>query len=206
MKRLLALSVVLASLAVCAPSYGYILVYKVTGAMKAVEWNSDKIISVSVKGYLAISINGSNEADDAQIVIYGKNASGDLVYFRDTLNSGSDIIWNTPGSVVAIDVWNWHKAPFYYDFTLTGKVKAIDVGLGAGNNKLAAGSLKGTFVCWEWYQLLDGSQELYGSGTSSMTLDSKQTKAANQGTLSVSTVISDFIDVLIDNHYNQIIL
>ncbi len=100
----------------CAPSYGYVLVYNVTGNMKAAEWTTKKIISVSVKGYLAIDITDTNEADNGQLVLYGKDASGHPMYLFDYLDGGSDIYWETPGNVVAVDVWNWDKSPFYYDF------------------------------------------------------------------------------------------
>ncbi len=88
---------------------------------------------------------------------------------------------------------------------MTGNLKAIDVGLGKTSKKLAASSLKGTMVNWEWYRLLDSSQEYYGSGTATMTLNIKQTKAANAGSLSVGTVISSLIDTLVKQGYTSVI-
>jgi hypothetical protein len=212
MRKLLVLSVVAAALMVCAPSYGYILVYKVTGGMKAVEWNVEKIISVSVKGYLALDINNvSEEVDDAEMVLYGKDVSGDLVYFDDTLGGGGNRInWDATGDVVGVDVWNYSD-PFEHEFMMTGKVKATDVGLGTSTKKLAASSLKGSLVIW-WAQILDDSQDLFGSGTATMTLDTKQTKAANAanvitpGSVTVGTIIDTFITGLQAKGYSSIIL
>ena len=206
MRKLLGLTVVLAALGVCAPSYGYILVYKVTGGMKAVEWNvQKKIISVSVKGYAAIDINDSNGAvNDKQMVLYGKDASGNLKYYEDSLDedhAGVDLY--QIANVVELDVWDYNS-PFYYDFVMTGNVKLTDVGLGASSKKLAASSLSGSLVTW-WAQLLDSSQELFGSGAATMTLDTKQTKAANQGSLSVDAVISRFIAGLEAKGYQSIL-
>lgn len=206
MRKLLGLTVVLAALGVCAPSYGYILVYKVTGGMKAVEWNvQKKIISVSVKGYAAIDINDSNGAvNDKQMVLYGKDASGNLKYYEDSLDedhAGVDLY--QIANVVELDVWDYNS-PFYYDFIMTGNVKLTDVGLGASSKKLAASSLSGSLVTW-WAQLLDSSQELFGSGAATMTLDTKQTKAANQGSLSVDAVISRFIAGLEAKGYQSIL-
>jgi hypothetical protein len=206
MRKLLGLSVVLAVFGVCAPSYGYILVYNVTGGMKAVEWNVQKIISVSVKGYAAIDINDSNGAvNDKQMVLYGKDASGNLKYYEDSLDedyAGVDLY--PIANVVEVDVWDYNS-PFYYEFIMTGNIKATDVGLGASSKKLVASSLSGSLITW-WAQLLDSSQELFGSGAATMTLDTKQTKAANAGSLSVDAVISTFIAGLEAKNYHLIVL
>ncbi|MGD0553161.1 MAG: hypothetical protein ABSB25_11010 [Sedimentisphaerales bacterium] len=194
MRKLLGLTVVLAVLGVCAPSYGYILVYKVTGAMKAVDWNSEKIVSVSVKGCLAMDINDSEEVNDAQMVLDGKNANGALVYYKDLLsdpNGNGGARWDTTGGVVGLAVWDYNS-PFDYEFLMTGNVKATDVGLGASIKKSAASSLKGTLDSY-WAQLLDDNQDLFGSGTATMTLDTKQTKAANAGAKTVDDIITTFI-------------
>ena len=192
MRKLLGLTVVLAALGVCAPSYGYILVYKVTGGMKAVEWNvQKKIISVSVKGYAAIDIDDSNGAvNDKQMVLYGKDASGNLKYYEDSLDedrAGVDLYQTA--NVVEVDIWDYNS-PFYYDFVMTGNVKLTDVG--ASNKELAASSLSGSLITW-WAQLLDDNQELFGSGAATMTLDTKQTKAANAGSKTADDIITTFI-------------
>jgi len=207
MRKLLGLTVVLAVLGVCAPSYGYILVYKVTGGMKAVEWNSERIVSVSVKGYAAVDINDSNGAvNDKQMVLYGKDASGNLKYYEDSLDEDyAGVYWDPTSDVagvVEVDVWDYNS-PFDYEFVMTGNVKLTDVG--ASSKKLAASSLSGSLVTW-WAQLLDDSQEFFGLGAATMTLDTKQTKVANQGSLSVDAVISTFIAGLEAKGYHSIVL
>ncbi len=210
MKRLLGLVVLLVVLCVSVPSYatspGYILAYKVNGSMKAAEWYADKIISVSVKGYIAVNIvsnsTGDNEVVDAQMVLYGKDKSGHLVYYRDYLSDpNSGVYLYTPGyigSVVEVQVLNHTYDPMYYEFVMTGNIKSTDVGLGASSKELAASSLKGSLITW-WAQLLDNSQELFGSGSATATLDTKQTKAANAanattpGSVTVDDIITTFI-------------
>jgi hypothetical protein len=204
MRRLLALFVLSAVFGFCAPSYGYILAYKVTGKVKAVEWNVQKIISVSVKGYLAVDINYADlSISNAEMVLYGKNAAGGLIYFDETfctLNSG--INWSITGDVVGLDVWDYDD-PFDFEFTMIGKVKSVDVGFGVATKETAASSLTGSLGSW-WYQLLDNNQELFGTGAASMTLDTKQTKIANVGASSVANVISAFITGLRAQGYNAL--
>jgi hypothetical protein len=205
MRKLVGLVVVLAAFGFCAPSYGYILVYKVTGGMKAVEWNvQKKIINVSVKGYAAIDINDSNGAvDDKQMVIYGKDASGNLKYYVDSFDKDhAKVALYQIASVVELDIWDYNS-PFYYDFVMTGNVKATDIG--TGSKQLAASSLSGSLVTW-WAQLLDSSQELFGSGAATMTLDTAQTKAANHGSLTVDDVVSMFVVGLDAKGYHPIVL
>jgi hypothetical protein len=204
MKKLLTLTIVLLVLALSAPSYGYVLVYKVTGKMKAVEWNASTLGNVPVKGYLAVNINDSDDANYAQLILYGKDTSDNLVFFLDTLSSGENINWDVTEEVIGVDVWDYDD-PFEYEFMMTGKVKLVDVGFGTSNKKTAASSLKGSLVSW-WGQLLDDSQELFGSGTATMTLDTKQTKDANIGLSSVDDVITALINGLEDKGYSAIIL
>jgi hypothetical protein len=205
MRRLLTLLVVLAILGVCAPSYGYILVYKLTGTIKAVEWNDGIITNVSVKGYAAVDINDVNEAvDGAEMVLYGKDTNKNLKYYDDTLGGGERANLDTTGDVIGVDIWNYED-PFTYEFTLIGKVKDADVGFGTSDKRTAASSLTGSFNSW-WGQLLDDTQDLFGSGTATVTLDTKNTKAANAGSTTVGAIIADFIAGLEDKGYSEITL
>ena len=211
MKKLLALLVMVVVLGVCAPSYGYILVYKVTGKVKAFEWNEPSYGNVAVKGFLVIDIQDTgddedNDANNARLVLYGKDADGDLVYFNDALGDGGNIEWFTTGEFVGLEVWD-SVSPFEYEFTMTGKVKLADVGFGVEDKRLVSSSLKGTLGSW-WGMLLDETQELFGSGSASMTLDTAKTKAANQGALNVDAVTTDIIEGdggLEEKGYNELI-
>lgn len=208
MKKLLGLGVLFVVLCVSVPSYGYILVYNVTGGIKSSEWNSEKLISVSVKGYLALDIDSdSNVINDSNLVLYGKDTGGNLVYYKESRNlisSAFGMDWSTTAGIVGLDVWD-DCPPFNYHFMVTGKVKAADVGLGANSKRPAASSLKGSLVSW-WAQMLDGDQMLFGSGAASMTLDIKQTKAANAGSIPVHTIISTYIIGLQGKGYTSITL
>jgi hypothetical protein len=218
MKKLVALFIIMALLGICSPSYGYILVYKVTGSLKAVEWNSNALSSVSVKGYLALDINDTNDADvDANMVLYGKNAAGALKYYldglSDTNNADNGIAWNNSGMYVGLDAWNLsnpHRPEqFQYEFVVTGKVKSADVGLGTGTLRPVVSSLKGSMISW-WGQIFDAGRELYGTGAASMALDTKQTKAANAanvvtpGSVTVTSIITAFITSLQSKGYTAL--
>ncbi len=203
--------VALAVLGVCVPSYGYILVYKIAGGMKAQDWGSDKLINVSAKGYLAMDINDSDKVTDANMVLYGKGVSGNLIYYVDDFNNSDpnitydDIYWGNPGTkTVMLDVWkeNYVSPRFSREFMMTGILKSTNVGL--DTKKMAASSLKGSLVAWRGPLLdMDSDQDLFGSGTATMTLDTKQTKAANAGSITVDTVINTFITGLVAKGYSS---
>ncbi len=52
--------VVLAMLAVSAPSFGYVLVYNVISRIKAVENYAGSLVGLAVRGYLIMDFNDTN--------------------------------------------------------------------------------------------------------------------------------------------------
>ncbi len=208
MKKLMALSLVLAVFVLCAPSFGYILIYKVSGKIKGVDWNYENppAASVSIKGYLAFNIDIIDYVEtitEAQIVIYGKDRGSYPVYYIDNLTDpNKTALWNDAGIITALDILD-SDGDFNYEFTMTGKVKDIDVGFGWDDTRPAAKSLKGVLTSW-WGRILDPSQNLFGSGTASMSLDSKKTKNANYYAYDVNYVITSFIGTLEAKGYNEI--
>ena len=74
MRTLKAWMVVLVMLAVCAPSFGYVLVYNTLSRVKAVDSVAETITRVAVRGYLVMDINDANgDVNDAYWLLYGRD-------------------------------------------------------------------------------------------------------------------------------------
>jgi hypothetical protein len=211
MKRLLTIVVIFAVLAVCAPSNAYTLIYKLTSTIKTVETDANVTMNVKVSGYLAMDINdGKKTVDDSRMVIYGKDADSNKMYYVEDFEGNPRAKWTEEGAYVTVDIRN-HLHPFYYDFGLTGRIKERDVGFGTDANdlRIAASSLKGSIFC-NYGSLFDPNQTFFGSGSASMTLDTKKTKVANDVTPSTLDEIMTDITLgdggLVEKGYHQLIL
>ncbi len=202
MRRLLVLLVTMGVLGVCAPSYGYILVYKLSSKVKAVYEDANALGGIKVKGYLALSIaDGTEAADDMQMVLYGYDVLGNKIYYVENFEGNADLLWTEEGAYVTLYITN-HREQFYYDIWLTGTIKEKDVGFGADDLRSAPGSLKGSFASTSGL-ILDDSQLLFGSGSISMSLDKSRTVSANDLSATVDQVISSVVDGLIENGYAE---
>jgi hypothetical protein len=150
MKKLLTLLVMLAVLGMCAPSYGYLLVYKLSSTMKVIDYASDSSGNLPVKGYLAVDIvDEDGSLDDATMVLYGKDGDGDKIYFVQEYDTdGFDMDWYEAGNYLGVDIWNDADEPFDYEIVLTGDLKNKNVGFGSGSadRRIAPNILKGTMV------------------------------------------------------------
>jgi hypothetical protein len=209
MKRLLTVAVILAMLAVCAPSNAYTLIYKLTSTIKTVETDANVTMNVKVNGYLALSIDDVEEtADDARMVIYGKDGDANKIYYIETFEGSPYVHWEKEGAYVTVDIRN-HTEPFYYDFGFTGTLKPKDVGFGTDDLRNAASSLKGSMFC-NYGILFDLDQMLFGTGSATMTLDIKKTKVANDVTPSTLDEIMTDITLgdggLVEKGYQLLII
>ena len=212
MKRLLALLVVLAVLGMCAPSYGYLLVYKLSSTMKVVDYTTDSSGNLPVKGYLAVDIDDvDGDLLDATMVFYGKDDNGDKTYFAQEFETdGFDMNWDEVGDYIGVDIWNYSEEPFDYEIMLTGTLQNKNVGFGnsSADRRIAPNTLKGTMVSW-WGGIFDIDQELFGSGDASLTFDFGLTKAANQSETDVYEVITEIVEGnggLVDKGYAELIM
>ena len=194
MRKLLVLLTILVVLGVCAPSYGYILVYKLSSTLKMVETDANAPGNLKLKGYLALEIDDIDETiSDAEMVFYGKNNELVPTYIRELFQGSADVEFAEEGEFVTARIYD--HVDYYYEIVLTGKIKEKDVGLGADTLKSVAPSLKGSMINL-WGILLDYDPvSLYGSGTASMTLDNALTKEANSQLLtpSVNDVILNIV-------------
>lgn len=193
MRRLLVLLAVVGVLGVCAPSYGYILVYKLSSTLKMVETDANTMGNLKLKGYLALDIDDVEETvDDAEIVFYGKDGDLNDTYIIDRFQGSADAEWSEEGEFVTLRVYD--HLDYYYEIIVTGKIKEKDVGLGVDELRSTAPSLKGSMINL-WGILLDYDLSLYGSGSASMTLDKNLTKEANGGMVPVT--VNDVIMAIV---------
>jgi hypothetical protein len=196
MKRLLTAFVIMAMLAVCAPSNGYILVYKLSTTVKSVDTDANSITNVRVRGYLALDINDVTEtvsATNSRMLIYGKDADANNVYWVEDFSGSPRVTWTEEGEYLTIEIVN-HLDPFYYDLRFTGKIRERDVGFGNDDNNLrsAPSSFKGSMISTSG-MIFDQRQTLFGSGSASMSLDIRKTKAANSTPQTIDDIMTEIV-------------
>ena len=192
MKALKVLLVVLAMLAVTAPSFGYILVYNAFGRIKAVDSETDTLVGVAMRGYLIMDINDADgEVNDIYWLTYGKDSEGTKVY---TL-SVPDLQLSVNGKYQTIYM-NIDEGWFV---TVLGKQAAKNIGL--ADRELVAYTMSGNFIIYDSV-VFDLTQLLRGAGTMVVTLNSTKTQAANAAPDAIDDVLDDVITVLVAAGYN----
>jgi hypothetical protein len=171
--------IIVVMLAVCAPSFGYVLVYNVISRVKAVT-DIDSLVGVAVRGYLVLDINESGDVNECYWMTYGKDSTGAKVYTSES----PDPILSVNGryqtfSMDTGDGWS---------VIVLGKITSKNIGL--ADKQAIAYTMAGNFVVNGGF-VLDGDQ-LTGSGAMVITLNSTKTKAANQ----TSEYVGDVVDEL----------
>jgi hypothetical protein len=182
MKKLV---MVLAVLALCVPTYGYILVYKVTMSGTVAEWETDDtggwlLHKASGVGYLVLDVDDDdpNALNDVQFIDYFTEDHDKLYNMWVTGEEFTQSI--LPGlppkgkNIASINIDLSTESGTTLGGKLFGTVKSTDIGTGGKVD--VATSLKGVFA-WESYE--DDTLNESGYGTLSLTLDSKWTKTAN---------------------------
>jgi len=195
MKKLAVLFVMLAVL--CVPSYGYILVYNMSGSYKALDTAAERVHPSSFKGYLVMDVNDANGAiEQSTAIFYGRNAGGGKVYI-----TVSDVVYDCGqyGQYMTIELL---LDGYNLDAVMIGKVKTMDVGgslfTGVGTN------LKGNLLFIyenDYGYLLDATQYLSGSGTSSLSLNTSRTREANTYGDAFEDIVSEYQTLLVNKGY-----
>lgn len=194
MKRLVGLVVLVVVLSVCVPSYGYFLLYNVSASVKGV--NNSTPASIAWKGYLVLDINdSSDDLDDANLIIYGKNSSKAKVYVvlnESDSNGFIDTDLWSQGNFAVFNFWSYGNpsSPFDFEGLVLGKGAYKDIGLGVSTKKWVASSMKGTTMVWEG-MLLDADDDIAGTGTVSASLYTVATKAINTYGLTQDQILVD---------------
>jgi hypothetical protein len=183
--------VIAVMLAVCAPSFGYVLVYNVISRVRAVDSDTESIAGIAVRGYLVMDFNDTTgDFNEAGLITYGKDLDKTKVY----------TLPDDPGANLAVN------GRYQSVSMLTGEGwQIIVVGkitnryINNTDKQLIAYSMTGNFT-------LDGGTALYGdlltgSGSMVMVLNSTKTKAANEASDSKDTVLDNLTILLEDADY-----
>lgn len=189
MKKLVMLLIVLA---VCLPSYGEILIYKVATVAKVYEVDSQEFVNAAVKSYIVIEVNDINSLNvinDVEIR-YFKNAVGNKV--QDTVNINLDLSREVLAGKRFDAVIASYDEPGDITGTLLGKTAMAFV---------ATGVKKSIPTKLEGQLLVDGTvQTLNIVGTAKMvaTLKTDWTKTSNDFGLSFAETVSEIQGFLSD--------
>ena len=179
MKRLSAVLVVLVMLGMCAPSYGYFLIYNLSGKIKGTDGTVDiKKVTIPFKGFLVMNFdNDTNSLVDANMIIYGKNTGRHKVYVQLNAHDSNEFL---DASVLPQDVRNFYalngNSPFGFESLIMGNVHRRTIGHAL--RKDIAPDLSGVITGEEGIMLgLD--QDIAGVGNISATLYGVATKGVN---------------------------
>ncbi len=212
MKRLTALFVIIAMLAICAPSNAYILVYKLTSTVKSIETDANAAINFKVNGYVAMDVNDIEKevaAEDSLMVMYGRDLNDNYMYYIEDFSGSPKITWKEQGAYLTFQMVN-HLGSFDYDLRLIGKLKEKNVGFGSEPNQLrsAPSSLKGSMYFTNG-MYFDPNQPFFGSGSAKMSLDTRKTYAANATPLTILDIITAIVEDengLLDKGYQLFVI
>ena len=169
------LAMLLVILALCVPSYGDILVYKVTISGKAILEGAGEfavIKSITIKGYSVVDLDSEND----ELIVYGKELDGDK-YQRNIGGVLEDLDWWNLEKEGQYAVATWVKDGQLGELALIGTAKLIDIGYGKDNKEYAPSSMAGHGKVWN-DPITDAI--IMGSGSVTATLDGSLTKTANQ--------------------------
>jgi hypothetical protein len=205
MKKLLTMFVMLLVWGVCAPSYGYILIYNVNGSFHGFDATENKAKSVAINGFLFLDMNDTNQMlAEAQLLLLGKDNDHNKVFFVETFSGDAGIDWDVRGDFITLDLFD-RQAPFNYEFKLTSKISSKNVGFGNNAKKEIARGLSGDIVSWEGI-IFDLDQSLFGSGDVSMSFYAEGTKNFNKRGTAIDDIVEEFRNYYIDNHYREMII
>ena len=178
MRRLFWLAVVFVVLSTCAPSYGYFLIYNLSGSVKGV--NNDTKASISVKGYLVANLDDTNDVPvDANLIMYGQDSRKRKVYVVLNYSDANEYLdadawWQ--GDYAVFNFWAYHT-PFEFEGLMIGLAKAKSIGL--ADRKDVVSSMKGTMMVWG-RMLFDADDDIAGTGNLSASLNVPETTYVNQ--------------------------
>ena len=187
MKRLLALFVLLAVLGMCAPSYGYILIYKAQMYGKVLNFDDSAIEYGKVKAFLVLQVDIVEDGPkEVSLVSDYCDVTADLIFYdrykgpkfyaeiKPSINLTQAPQPEPTTEAISLSICEQVQA------NLVGNLKATDIGLGKKVNvpRDLAGSM---LMNGMYFDLSD----IIGAATVTATLETKLTKSAN--TLDVSS-------------------
>jgi hypothetical protein len=189
MRTLKVLIVVLAMLAISAPSFGYILVYNAYARLKAVDSDSNALVGKALKGYLIIDETNDGEVNDVAWIAYGKDSEGSKTY-----------TFSVPYIELQVD---GKYQTVYMDIdegwfvTAIGRMSSKNIGF--ADRMLVAYTMSGNFIIYDG--IVFDIVQMRGSGNMVITLNSTRTKAANTDGDTIDDVIDDITADLLSLGY-----
>ena len=191
MKRLLGLAVLLVFLCVSVPSYGYFLIYNLSGKVAGV--NDGVKASIPWKGYFVVKVSGQSIVD-ANLIMYGKDSAKAKVYLEfdkdakgvTKLTATPDELGSFPDIFLTVDIVV-DTADFDFEGLTIGKAALVDIG--TGGTQGVTKSAKGAFIVRSG-KLLNSSDDITGTGTISSSLWLPATKYVNQNNWTPDQIIN----------------
>jgi len=180
MKRLSAILVVLVMLWICTSSYGYFLIYNLSGTIRGTNGMVDiKKVTTPFKGYLVLNVdNDTNSFSDANMIICGKDPNHHKVYVL--LNANDSNAFLNP-NILFRAKRNFYElngtSPFDFRILMMGHIYKTNIGI-THDRKYVATSLGGAITSQEG-MFLGLGQEMAGTGNISASLYSIATKGVN---------------------------
>jgi hypothetical protein len=208
MKKLSVLLVVLVMLGICSSSYGYFLIYKLTGSVTGMD-DANKV-SLKFKGYLAMSLDDSNSLLDANMIIDGTDRHGHKLFVL--LNSTDSNNFLDASVLQGSNKRNFYElhgnVPFDFNAFMEGDVKSSDIGL--PKKKHVATNLSGSFA-QENGILVDLNQNITGVGRLSASLYTVATKGVNDPNNgdpltphTMDGIVAALVKEIEDDHYTEV--
>jgi hypothetical protein len=186
MRTLKVLIVVLAMLAISAPSFGYILVYNAYARLKAVDSDANALVGKAMKGYLIVDETNDGEVNDVAWIAYGKDSEGSKTYTLSVPYIELQVDGKYQTVYMDIDE-GWFV-------TTIGRMASKNIGF--ADRTLVAYTMSGNFTIYDGV-VFDMGQMLRGSGNMVITLNSTKTRAANTDGDTIDVVIDDITAALI---------
>jgi hypothetical protein len=182
MKRLAVLCVVLMAMGVCAPSYGYVLVYDLFGSVRSVDVATNAIDRSNVRGFLTADIDEASGAVVAtELVLFGRDAGRNRVYIvSDAVNM---TMYGNNAAVVFDDGQG-------VSMILTGGRARQAANIGLAQRMRIITTMDGSMHIWQ-SALFDTNAVLVGSGGISAMLDFSLTRGANRAGEGIDDVVND---------------
>jgi hypothetical protein len=181
MKRSAVLCVVLVAMCMCAPSYGYVLVYELFGSVSSVDVATNAMDRSTVRGYLTADIDDASGAVTAtEMVLFGRDTSNQRVYIvTDAANmtmygNNAAVIFDNGAGVSMIMTGNTSR-------------RAADIGLAQRMRVIT--SMGGSMHIWQSSLFTDAV--LIGEGGISAMLNSGMTRGANRAGEGIADVVND---------------
>jgi len=196
-------------LGICTSSYGYFLIYNLSGTIKGTDGTVDITrVTIPFRGFLVMNFdNDTNSLVDANMIIYGRDPNSHRVYVQLNAHDSNEFL---DAFILTQNVRNFYglngNSPFGFGSLIMGNVHRTNVG--SGIRKDIATALSGPITEEEGI-FLGLDQDITGLGNMSATLYIIATRGVNSPHNHVAPHTQDgIIDtlkvILAEKHYKAV--